>query len=123
MKGILLFLLIQGIFMAGLLFHGSLTPPIIEKSGGGVISVLTFLIQLGNGIMGFLSFGSVLWTRNILESGATPGDVLKFFSGDQTHACYDLGSFYILVSGALNYFTLTTFYDRYKNQRTLPGQE
>lgn len=113
-RAIALFLVIEGTFCIGLFLNGSVTPPILDFSGGGIISILTFLIQLANGLVSILSLGAHFWSGALVNQGLVPGQILKFFSGIQTHAFFELGGFYLLVSGAMNYFAVINFYDRYK---------
>ncbi|HPB30269.1 MAG TPA: hypothetical protein PLB62_02330 [Candidatus Sumerlaeota bacterium] len=113
-RALLIFVLINGTFVAGLSLQGSVTPPIWDGSGGGIISMLTFIIQLGSGLFSGLSFFAVQGMRRMNALGFQPAPIVRFFSGWQPHATFELGSFYILVSGAMNYFFITNMYDRYR---------
>ena len=114
LRGVVLFFLIEGTAFIGLFLHGSVVYPIVNASGGGIISLLTFLIQLGNGAISILCLiaGSFRSIRD--EMGGGMGLFLRLFAGHPSEALFDLGSFYHLVSGAMNYFVVTNFYDRYK---------
>jgi hypothetical protein len=112
-----LFIVIEGTFFIGLCLKGSVTPPIFDASGGGIISMLSFIIQLGNGLVSVASLTGVLWAKHLLSAHMTPGALIIFLAGKQTQARYELGGFYLLVSGAMNYFVLTNFYDRYRAGR------
>lgn len=117
-RALILFIIIEGTFLLGLVLKGSVAPPILDPSGGGVISFLSFLIQMGNGILSFISFAAVLAVKNMAASQLMPGPFLALFAGDQPHAFFEMGGFYLLVSGAMNYFSVVNFYDRYKKGRS-----
>jgi len=113
-RGIILFIVIQLTFILGLSLKGSVALPVLDASGGSIISVLTFIIQLFNGASGLLSLGAVLWDQSLNAKGLVAGTGVRFLSGSQPHAFFELGAFYLLVSGAMNYFSIMNFYDRYK---------
>ncbi|MBN1901003.1 hypothetical protein JW926_06720 [Candidatus Sumerlaeota bacterium] len=115
-RALVLFVIIEGTFFLGLVFTGGVTPPVLDASGGGIISFLTFIIQLGNGLSGFLSFGASLWSANMKAQGLIPSPLVVFFAGYPPKALFDQASMYLLVSGAMNYFAVTNFYDRYKTK-------
>jgi len=116
-RAFILFIVIEGTFFIGLCLKGSVVPPIFDASGGGIISMLSFIIQLGNGLVSMASLTGVLWAKRLLTAHMTPGPLIIFLAGKQTHAMYELGGFYLLVSGAMNYFVVTNFYDRYRAGR------
>jgi hypothetical protein len=113
-RAIILFIMIELTFFLGLSLQGSVSLPVLDASGGSIISSLTFIIQLFNGVSGLLSLGAVLWDQSLAAKGLVAGTWIKFFSGSQPHAFFELGAFYLLVSGAMNYFSIMNFYDRYK---------
>lgn len=113
-RALILFLVIEGTFFLGLILQGGVTPPVLDPSGGGIISFLTFIIQLGNGLSGFFSLGASLWSANLKAQGLIPGPLVIYFAGDPPKALFDQASLYLLVSGAMNYFAVTNFHDRYK---------
>lgn len=115
-RALVLFLVIEGTFFLGLALKGGITPPVLDPSGGGIISFLTFIIQLGNGVTGFLSLGASLWSTNLKAQGLIPSSLVVFFAGNPPKALFDQASLYLLVSGAMNYFAVTNFYDRYKHK-------
>ena len=114
LRALFLFLVIEGTFFLGLMLQGGVTPPVLDPSGGGIISFLTFIIQLGNGLSSFFSLAASVWSANLRLQGLIPGPLVIFFAGNPPHALFDQASLYILVSGAMNYFAVTNFYDRYK---------
>ena len=109
--GMPLLLVLELTFLLGLIMKGGVVLPTMNATGGGVISLLTFVIQLGNGLMSLLSLAAT--TENITGAAG------KFLGGTQPHALFELGGFYLLASGAMNYFAITNFYDRY---RQCPGE-
>ena len=111
---LLIFVLINGTFLLGLALQGAVTLPIWDGSRGSISSTLTFIFQLGNGLLSGLSFFAVQWARRMNAIGAQPPTMVRFFSGWQPDITFELGSFYILVSGAMNYFLITNMYDRYR---------
>jgi hypothetical protein len=115
-RALILFVVIEGTFFLGLALQGGVAPPVLDPSGGGIISFLTFLIQLGNGLSGFLSLGASIWSTNLKSQGLIPGPLAVFFAGNPPKALFDQASLYLLVSGAMNYFAVTNFYDRYKRK-------
>jgi len=113
-RALILFIVIELTFFLGLLCHGGVALPVLDASGGSIISVLTFIIQLCNGLTSLLSLGAVLWDQSLTVKGLEPGSLVKLLSGSQPHAFFELGAFYLLVAGAMNYFSIMNFYDRYK---------
>lgn len=113
-RALILFVIIEGTFFLGLMLQGGVTSPVLDPSGGGIISFLTFIIQLGNGLSGFFSLAASVWSTNLKTQGLIPGPLVIFFAGNPPKALFDQASLYILVSGAMNYFAVTNFYDRYK---------
>jgi len=115
-RAIALFIVIELTVFLGFLHHGSVTLPLLDPSGGGVISCLTFLIQLGGGLVSILSLAAVAWSEALKIKGFMPNFLVIFFAGNQPHAYFELGAFYLMVAGAMNYFAVTNFYDRYKTR-------
>ena len=106
-RGVVLFLLINVTFMIGVLLHGAVVWPIWNRhiEGFNIVNNLTFMVQLGNGLLSLLS---------LVGHSLTPNRVL---TGQEWHAYFDLASFYLLVSGGMNYFVVCYFYDRFSESR------
>ncbi len=124
-RGIAIFALIQAPFLVGvLLLPGSVLPPVWSPGdhGANIVNGLTFVTQLGNGLLSgiwLLGSGVDQW----LAAGASSEFLSKMadlFKGDMPHALYELASFYLLVSGGLNYFCVCNFYDRHINPHSGP---
>ena len=115
-RGVLLFVVIEGTFVVGLVLHGAVSIPIINLTGGGIIGFLSFVIQLGNGILGLVSLWAYTVVERIREQGLDPTGLIEFFGGRPSQALFEMGGFYLLVSGAMNYFATMNFYDRYKKR-------
>ena len=105
-RGIVLFLVINATFMLGVLLHGAVVWPIWHPrvEGFNVVNNFTFIVQLGNGLLSLLSLAG---------HSLTPNRVL---TGQEWHAYFDLASFYLLVSGGMNYFVVCHFYDRFSGR-------
>jgi uncharacterized protein DUF6677 len=118
-RALMLFAAIEGTFIIGFLLKGSIVLPVMDFSGGGlgggVISLLTFVIQMGNGFLGILSFSSVQYVQNLTANGIESAAFFTFLSGKQEHSLFEMGGFYMLVAGAMNYFAVTNFFDRYRS--------
>jgi hypothetical protein len=101
-RGIIIFFLLGLTFFLGLLLKGTVVFPVWSptQEGFNVITILTFLAQMGYGGLSLLCLAS-----ERLGIG--------FFQGDQAYAFFDLASFYLIIAGALNYLMLFNFYDRH----------
>jgi len=102
-RGVVLFLLINVTFMIGVLLNGAVVWPIWNRhiEGFNIVNNLTFIVQLGNGFLSLLS---------LVGHSLRPNGVL---TGQEWHAYFDLASFYLLVSGGMNYFVVCHFCDRF----------
>ena len=112
-RGVVLFLLINVTFMIGVLLHGAVVWPIWNPriEGFNIVNNLTFMVQLGNGLLSLLS---------LVGHSLTPNGVL---TGQEWHAYFDLGSFYVLASGGMNYFVICHFYDRFSGRAKGKGSD
>ena len=104
-RGLGLFAILNLTFLLGCLMLGGVTWPTwsIRHEGFNIINNITFIIQMGLGLPALLS----LYAGQHPELG-----ILQWAAADPSHALYDLGSFYLLVAGAMNYFILWNSYDR-----------
>ena len=105
-RGVVLFLLINVTFMIGVLLNGAVVWPIWNRhiEGFNIVNNLTFIVQLGNGLLSLLS---------LVGHSFRPNGVL---TGQEWHAYFDLASFYLLVSGGMNYFVVCHFCDRFSGR-------
>jgi hypothetical protein len=99
------FLVLEGVFLFGLLvFRSPVVMPEFNRASPefSFINILIFAGQLLNGGLGLFSTldYNFPWSRHWL--GGAP---------EAWQA--DLGSFYMVVAGALNFFVMTGVYDRY----------
>lgn len=100
-RGIVIFVLLSATAFFGVALKGTVVFPVWSpaKEGFNVINILTFLAQMGFGGLSLLCLLS------------QPLGI-KFLQGQQAYAFFDLASFYLIVSGAMNYLMLFNFYDR-----------
>ncbi|MFH0793879.1 MAG: DUF6677 family protein [bacterium] len=105
-RGAVLFALITVTFAVGVHFRGCVEIPIWSPGSDGfnLVAILTFLVQLGAGLPSLVS---------LLAHKAN----LRILAGDPADPLFDLATFYILVAGALNYFVVCNFYDRFYGNR------
>jgi hypothetical protein len=111
-RGLANFTLITLTFVLGLALHGSVTWPSwsTRDENFNLINNLTLIVQLGSGLPAFFSLMAT-------QAGDSVKGVVSWLAGQQNHPCYELGSYYLIVAGALNYFAIGNFYDRLINTR------
>ncbi|MCX7624734.1 MAG: hypothetical protein N2Z21_00750 [Candidatus Sumerlaeaceae bacterium] len=109
-RGVVVFLAIQLTFLLGCALRGGVFLPEFRWSheGFNIVSLLTFLTQIFNGGAALISL--------IPEVIGGRWAVLPY---DESYCWADLGSFYILVSGGLNYFVLTSTYDHFYGKKRI----
>lgn len=101
-RGVLLFVLINGIFALGLFFDGYVYVPSLKLGPEfNVVAILTFFVQashgFGTGILLFLDGKDWGIAKLLVRAPGAPYS--------------DLGSFHLLVAGGLNYFASVRLYD------------
>jgi hypothetical protein len=101
-------------FALGLALEGAVLWPAwsFQSEEFNLINNFTFITQLGAGLPAIASF---LATR----LGESPGGPMGWLAGEQSHTNFELGTYYLIVAGALNYFAVGNLYDRL----THPGGE
>lgn len=94
-------------FALGMAMHGSVLWPTwsFRSEDFNLINNFTFLTQLGSGLPAVASFLASRMT------GAQAGP-MSWLGGIQSHTNFELGSYYLIVAGALNYFAVGNLYDR-----------
>lgn len=109
-RGLVHFLLVATTFAAGIALHGSVVWPIWSTRAPefNLINNFTFIVQIGAGLPALASF----WATRAGES--FPG-AWRWLAGSPEHPHYELGSYFLIVAGALNYFAVRNFYDRIVN--------
>lgn len=103
-------------FAAGIALRGGVTwPTWTLDSGFNLVNIVTFIIQMGAGLPALVSLGCHLL-------GYTP------LGGIPAATYFELGGYYLLVAGALNYFATCNLHDRlvnpterYKKQESEPA--
>jgi hypothetical protein len=113
------FVVLQTTFFIGALLQASVLFPEFrwDHDGFNIVSILTFVTQMFNGLLGLIS---------LLPDTLGP----KFALLPYNEACpwADLGSFFLLVSGGMNYFVLTSTYDHFLGRKAsaldieMPGE-
>lgn len=99
-KALILFILLEITFVIGFILHSQVAIPMINpfSLGFNLINIFTFIVQLGNGLFSVIS---------ILNERLHFG----LFWAIPSHSSYELGGYYMLVSGASNYFITMHIYD------------
>jgi len=107
-KGLFVFGAIELTFLIGSLLRGSVLLPEfrVTHEGFNVVALLTFFTQLFNGLAALLSLLPEFLGR-----------AFAIFPYDESYCWADLGSFYLLVAGGLNYFVLTSTYDHFYGKK------
>ena len=100
-RGLAVFVLIMVTFLLGLVAHGGVVWPTWSTSDESfnLMNNLIFLVQMLAGAPALVSLAA-----SRMEIG--------FLGGAPEHAFFELGSYYLVVAGALNYFAATNFHDR-----------
>lgn len=106
-RGLLFFVFLEGTFLVGAAFHGSVLLPDFRfgSEGFNVVTILTFFTQMFNGALALLSLAPEL-LHGI--------HVLPY---DETNQWADLGGFFLLVSGGMNYFVMASAYDHFYGRK------
>jgi hypothetical protein len=98
--GILYFAAVHLTFIIGVCLHGGLLWPVwtFRDPAFSIVNNLTFVVQLGSGWLGIASLIAhfVPWS----------------FAAGETQPLFELGSFYCLVAGGINYFIVCQSLDR-----------
>lgn len=105
-RGWSLFALLNGLFLLGLAFDGTAQPPAALAPGDplfNIVAVLTFVVQA------FHAGGTAL----VVLAGMAPETLAgRLLARDPGAAFSDLGTFHLLVAGALNYFATVRLFDK-----------
>lgn len=104
-RGILYILVLHLTFFIGVALRGGVVWPVwsISAPGFSIMNNLTFIAQMGAGW---------LWIVSLIANIAHWGAIAAL----EPHPYFELGSFYCLVTGALNYFVITQSLDRSKKK-------
>ncbi|GEM_PF-2360427 len=106
-RGLTCFFLIHLTFGLGLVLHSGVAWPSwsFRSEEFNLINNFTFIVQMGTGLPALASFLASQWVQE-------PGAGLAWLAGAPKHPHYELGSYFLIVAGALNYFVVGNFYDR-----------
>jgi len=110
-RALALVVLLNGVFALGLGLKGAVIVPEFRlgQPSFNIINVLTFGMQLGAGGPALLSMAG----HHLQVSGKNWG-IVRYLGGQESAAVHDLGSFHLLLVGALNYFACCALYDRFR---------
>jgi hypothetical protein len=105
-RGLAQFLIVWVTFAIGLALHGGVVWPSwsIHAAGFNLINNITFVIQMGAGLPALASL-----------AGGWLG--LSWLGGVPQDPFFELGGYYMVVAGALNYFAVCNLYDRVVHPR------
>lgn len=103
-RGVFFFVVLQLTFIIGVVLRGAVLIPefSIKSPAFNLVNILTFLTQMFNGALGILSMLPDLFGR-----------AAALFPTNDAYIWADLGAFFLLVSGGMNYFVLVTTYDNF----------
>ena len=105
-KFFLIFPLLYLTFIIGILLKGGVISPSIYQSPKGFfnpLAYLTFFAQMLFGLPAFISYIYSLFHQTIIYKGAIVNITYPPF--------FDLGSYYLIVAGSLNYYANIKLYD------------
>lgn len=102
LRGVILFILINGVFALGLFFDGYVSLPSFKFGPEfNLVSILTFIVQSAHGA----------GTGLLLVLQGQENALSKLLIRNPGAAYSDLGSFHLLVAGGLNYFASVRLFD------------
>jgi hypothetical protein len=106
---IFFFVVLQATFLFGAALQGSVLFPEFRfrSEGFNLVAILTFLTQMFNGLVAMIS---------LLPDMAGPRFAILPYN--ETHWAADLGSFFMLVSGGMNWFVIASTYDHFYGRRS-----
>ncbi len=103
-RGIFFFVILEITFLLGTVLRGTVLVPEFNfrDPAFNLVNILTFLAQVFNGGLALIS---------MLPEILGPGAAILPYQEDYVWA--DLGAFFLLVSGGMNYFVLVKTYDHF----------
>jgi hypothetical protein len=109
-RGVFFFVILQLTFLIGAALRGSVLMPdfYFRSPGFNLVNILTFMTQIFNGGLGLLSLLPEMLGRSMA--------ILPY---DESYPWADLGAFYLLVSGGMNYFVLVSTYDHFYSDEAI----
>ena len=114
-RGLSIFVILNLTFILGLVNAGGVMFPALSPSAPGFsyVNILIFLGQIGNGLLSLLCILAREISTGFAASIPFLSGLIHIFNNPPVHAFFEIGSFYLVVSGTMNYFVLCNFYDRY----------
>ena len=108
-RGSALFATVFTTFFIGIILHGGVVWPSwsTKSEDFNLINNFTFLVQMGAGLP---ALASLLASLNV-STGEGSG-IFGFLAGYPPHPFFELGSYYLIVAGAINYFAVGNYFDR-----------
>jgi hypothetical protein len=116
-RGLAHLFIVGGTFALGLMLHGAVLWPTwsFRSEEFNLINNFTFLTQLGAGLPAIASFLAASWSD-------LPGGPMSWLAGEASHTNFELGTYYLIVAGALNYFAVGNLHDRLVNPAGEAGE-
>lgn len=107
LRGAAQFVMVMLTFGLGIALHSAVLWPTwsIRSEEFNLINNFTFIIQLGGGVPAIASYVAS-------SSNMAGGALAALLGGEHSHPYHELGSYFLIVAGALNYFAACSFYDR-----------
>lgn len=106
-KGLLFFILLNGLFLWGMLLRGEIAFPVLKLASPefNIVNIFIFIFGLGNGLMAILELTPWLHVGNIAA------------------VTYEVGTLFMVISGSLNFFIVLDALDTYREQIRNPKSE
>lgn len=107
-RGVFLFVTLELTFLVGACMGASVLMPDFnfKSQDFNLVTILTFFTQMFNGLLGFVSLIPDL-----------VGGKFHILPYNETGGWFDLGTFYLLVSGGMNYFVLVSTWDHFYGRK------
>lgn len=120
LRGAFFFIILNLTFLLGVFLKGSVITPVFNPNSEGfnIVNLLTFFVQIGNGFFSAISLAASEYMLRVPSwQQESASRIIRFLSGQESYAYFDIASFFMLVSGAMNYFVVTNFYDQYYKKK------
>ena len=103
-RAVFFFLILELTFLLGAVLRGSILVPVFSfrDPAFNLVNVLTFITQMFNGGLGIVSM--------LPEIFGARAHILPY---NEAYVWADLGAFFLLVSGGMNYFVLVSTWDHF----------
>ncbi|MCX7018751.1 MAG: DUF6677 family protein [bacterium] len=110
-RALFFFVVLEAAFLAGAFLQGSVLVPEFAYTNKdfNLVTILTFFTQMFNGLLGIVSVAPDLLAR--------AGIHVRILPYNETNQWFDLGSFYLLVSGGMNYFVMMSTCDHFYGRK------